>query len=108
MKLLMQVYSNALTRIKYINKITTDIVLTESKQAASKVKADTIKDLPPTFTTCTDAKEEADTQNYAIQDTMGTKQGTSDIVGMKVTDQVLHNNDGILKGVNKFLLSEVF
>lgn len=95
-------------------KFTTVTVLSESKQAATKVKANTKKDvpLPPaTFTTCADRKAEVNSHNYAIQATFGTKQGAaeaiSNIVGTEVTDQVLCNTDGSIKGVNKFILSEV-
>lgn len=111
MKLLIQTHSNALTRIKSTNIITTDIVLTESKWVAAKVKVDTGKDVPATFTTCADAKEEANSHNYTIQATISTKQGMakaiSNILGMEVNDQILSNIDGSLKGIDEFLLYEI-
>lgn len=59
-----------------------------------------------------EAKVEADDCNYAIQATIGAKEGAAEaiasIVGSAVTDNVLKHADCTLKGVDEYSPSELF
>lgn len=103
---------NTLTTIKSTDRVTADSVLAAAKQAATKLKRETGLDEKPKFETRAEAKVEADDRNYAIQATIGTKEGAAEaiasIVGSAITDSVLKHADGTPKGVDEYRLAEIF
>lgn len=103
---------NALTAIRSTDRVTADSVLDEAKRAAAKLKRETGIDEKPKFETRAEAKVEADDRNYAIQATIGTKEGAAEaiasIVGSAITDNVLKHADGTPKGVDEYFLAELF
>jgi hypothetical protein len=104
--------NNTHTIIKSTNRVTADSILTEAKKEAALLKRQTNLDEKPCFETRAEAKVEADDRNYAIQATIGTKEGAAEaitnIVGSDITDNVLKHNDGSPKGVNKYRLTALF
>ena len=72
------------------DRVTADSVLLATKTATAKLKKETGIDEKPQFDTQAEAKVEADDCNYAIQATIGTKEGAAEaiasIVGSAITD----------------------
>ena len=103
---------NALTIIKWTDRVTAESVLLDAMKAAAKLKKKMGFDEKTQFDTRVDAKVEADDCNYAIQATIGTKEGGAEaitfIVGSVITDNVLKHADGNPKGVDEYRLSELF
>lgn len=112
MRKLIEPGDNVLTTIKSTDRITPDTVLRASKNEADALARATNIAEKPKIETRADAKVEADDQNYAIQATIGTKEGAaeviSNIVGSDVTDHVLKHADGSPKGVDEYRLSDIF
>jgi hypothetical protein len=69
--------NNTLTIIKSTDCITANSILIEAKKEAALLKWQTNLDKKPRFETCAEAKVEADDCNYAIQATIGTKEGAA-------------------------------
>ena len=103
---------NSLTVIKSTDRVTAESVLLEAKKAAATLKRQTNVDEKPRFETRAEAKVEADDRNYAIQATIGTKEGAAEaittIVGSDITDNVLRHTDGSPKGVDEYRLAALF
>lgn len=101
--------TNSLTSIKSTDCITADSILDEATAAA--IKATGKDDAVQTKFTRSEARDEADSQNYSIQATIGTKEGTAEgitaLVGSAITDQILKNVDGTPKTVDEYLLYEL-
>jgi len=101
--------TNSLTSIKSTDCITTDSILRDATAAA--VRATGKSDAIQTKFTRSEARDEADSQNYSIQATIGTKEGTAEgitaLVGSAITDQILKNVDGTPKTVDEYLLYEL-
>jgi len=104
--------NNSLTVIKSTDHVTAESVLLELKKAAAALNHQTNVDKKPRFETRAEAKVEADDRNYAIQATIGTKEGAAKaittIVGSDITDNVLHHTDGSPKDVDKYRLAALF
>jgi hypothetical protein len=100
--------ANALTVIKSTDRVTAESILAEAKKAVVKPKKETGIDEKHQFKTRAEAKVEVDDPNYAIQATIGTKEGAaeaiSSIVGSAITDNVLKHADSTPKGVDKYHL----
>ena len=102
--------TNSLTSIKSTDCITTDSILHDAtiEARATSGKIDAIQ----TKFTRSEARDEADSQNYSIQATTGTKEGVADgitqLVGSAITDQILKNVDGTPKTVDEYSLWELF
>ena len=103
---------NALTVIKSTDRVTADSVLLAAKKAAAKLKKEASIDEKLQFDTQAEAKVEADDRNYAIQATIGTKEGAAEaiasIVGSAITDNVLKHAEGTPKGVDEYRLADLF
>ena len=103
---------NALTAIKSMDCITADTILVASKKEAATLKHQTGMDEEPKFDSCAEAKVEVDNSNYAIQATIGTKEGATKgittIVGLDIMDNVLCHADGTPKGVDEYCLHKLF
>ena len=88
-----------------------DRLCTPYKKAA-KLKKESGIDEKPQFDTHAEAKVEADDCNYAIQATIGTKEGAAEaiasIVGSAITDNVLKHADGTPRGVDEYRLADLF
>ena len=101
--------TNSLTSIKSTDCITTDSILRDATAAAVLATGDT--QAVQTKYTRSEARDEADSQNYAIQATIGTKEGTAEgitaLVGSAITDQILKNVDGTPKTVDEYHLYEL-
>ena len=99
--------TNSLTSIKSTDSVTTDSILaaatTEAIAAAGK------PDAIQTKYTRSEARDEADAQNYSIQATIGTKEGVAEgitqLVGSAITDSVLKNVDGSPKTVDEYTIA---
>ena len=107
--------TNELTSIKSTDRITPDTILRESKAEAARINARLpvgAPEIPPTIETRADAKVEADDRNYAIQATIGTKEGSVTFmrkaVGDDIVDQVTKHSDGRPKTVDDWKLSDLF
>ena len=104
--------NNALTIIRSTDRVTAESILSDAKKNAAKLKRETGIDEKPQFETRAEAKVEADDRNYAIQATIGTKEGAAEaiasIVGSAITDNVLKHADGTPKGVDEYRLAELF
>lgn len=101
--------NNTLTTIKSTDCITTDTILRDATAAAvaASGKADTTQ----TKYSRSEARDEADSQNFAIQATIGTKEGAAEgithLVGSAITDQILKNVDGTPKTVDEYAVWEL-
>ena len=106
---------NVLTVIKSTDRITPDTILRESKTEATRIntrKAPGDPDVPPKIETRADAKVEADDRNYAIQATIGTKEGSATslrkAIGNDIVDQVTKHSDGRPKTIDEWRLANIF
>jgi len=103
---------NILTRVKSTDEITTGSVLKLAKTRADELSTMTGKTVLPTFTTRTEAQEEADQLNVINQSVIGAKEGVveavSKLVGSDITDAILRTPDGRdHKSIDDFTLYEV-
>jgi hypothetical protein len=109
---LIEAGNNELNVMKSTDRITADSILIKAKRAAADLKKRTGMEETPKFESRAEAKVEADDRNYAIQATIGTKEGATEaitsIVGSTITDNVLKHDDGTPKGVDEYSLSELF
>ena len=71
---------NILTRVQSTNAITAGSVLKSAKKRADKLLATTSKTVLPTFTTQTEAQEEANRLNVINQSVIGAKEGVVEAV----------------------------
>jgi len=89
--------NNILTRVQSTNAITAGSVLKLAKKQADKLSATTGKTILPTFTTQTEAQEEADRLNVINQSVIGAKEGVveavSKLVGSDITNAILQTAD---------------
>eukprot|EP00956_Cyclotella_meneghiniana_P030944 scaffold79700_cov45-Cyclotella_meneghiniana.AAC.4 len=103
---------NDLTKLKSTHMVTASSILTASIKEAKELAKQSGVDEKPTIATRADAQDEADRRNYAIQATIGAKEGAAEAitnkVGSDITDSVLRNVDGNdNKGVDEYNLYEV-
>jgi hypothetical protein len=113
MTLLAEKGSNALTKLKSTDMHTASEILKASKKEAEDLAKTTgMPQEKPAIETRGDTQEEADRRNYAIQATIGAKEGAAEAitekVGTDVTDTILRNADGNdYKGVDDYQLYDV-
>ena len=85
--------NNILTRVQSTDAITAGSVLKSAKKRADELSTTTGKTVLPTFTTRTEAQEEADQLNVINQSVIGAKEGVveavSKLVGSDITDAIL-------------------
>jgi hypothetical protein len=103
---------NILTRIQSTDAITAGSVLKSAKKRADDLSTTTGKTILPTFTTRTEAQEEADRLNVINQSVIGAKEGVveavSKLVGSDITDAILRTADGSdFKSIDDYTLYEV-
>jgi hypothetical protein len=103
---------NILTGIRSTNAITAGSVLKSAKQRAEDLSSMTGKTVLPTFTTQTEAQEEADRLNVINQSVIGAKEGiveaVSKLVGRDITDAILRTADGSdFKSIEDYTLYKV-
>jgi hypothetical protein len=103
---------NILTRVQSTDAITAGSVLKLAKKRADKLLTATGKTVLPTFTTQTEAQEEANQLNVINQSVIGTKEGiveaVSKLVGSDITNAILRTADGSNhKSINAFTLYDV-
>ena len=87
-------------------------VLKSSKKRTDKLSTTTGKTILPTFTTRTEAQEEADQLNVINQSVIGAKEGVveavSKLVGSDITDAILRTADGSdFKSIDDYTLYKV-
>jgi hypothetical protein len=104
--------NNILMQVQSTNAITTGSVLKLAKKQADELSTTTGKTILPTFTTQTEAQEEADRLNIINQSVTGAKEGVVEavlkLVGSDTTDAILRTADGSNhKGINDFTLYDV-
>ena len=92
--------------------ITAGSVLKWAKKRVDELAVTTSKTVLPTFTTQTEAQEEANQLNIINQSVIGAKKGivkaVSKLVGSDITDAVLQTADGSNhKSIDDFMLYEV-
>jgi hypothetical protein len=84
---------NTLTRVQSTNAIMAGSFLKLAKKRADKLSTTTGKTVLPTFTTRTEAQEEANQLNLINQSVIGTKEGVveavSNLVGSNITNAIL-------------------
>jgi hypothetical protein len=84
---------NILTRVQSTDAITAGSVLKSAKKRADELSTTTGKTIFPTFTTRTEAHEEADRLNVINQSVIGAKEGVVEavlkLVGSDITDTIL-------------------
>ena len=71
---------NILTRVQSTDAITAELVLKSAKKRADALSTTTGKTILPTFTTQTEAQEEADRLNVINQSAIGAKEGIVEAV----------------------------
>ena len=103
---------NILTRIQSTDAITAGSVLKSAKKRADDLSTTTGKTILPTFTTRTEAQEEADRLNIVNQSVIGAKEGVvealSKLVGTDITDAILRTADGSdFKSIDDYTLHDV-
>jgi hypothetical protein len=103
---------NILTRVQSINVITAGSVLKSTKKQADKLSTTTGKTVLPTFTTQTEAQEEANQLNIINQSVIGAKEGVVEavlkLVGSDITDTILQTANGSdHKSIYDFTLYDV-
>jgi hypothetical protein len=103
---------NILTQEQSTNAITAGSVLKLANKRADELAATTGKTVLPTFTTQTEAQEEADQLNVINQSVIGAKEGVvkavSKLVSSDITDAVLGTANGSNhKSIDDFTLYEV-
>jgi hypothetical protein len=83
---------NILTRVQYTDAIMAGSVLKSAKKRVDELLATTSKTVLPTFTTRTEAQEEADQLNVINQSVIGAKEGVvkavSKLVSSDITDTI--------------------
>ncbi len=104
--------NNILTRVQSTDAITAGSVLKLAKKRADKLSTTTGKTVLPTFTTRTEAQEEADQLNVINQSVIGAKEGVVEavlkLVGSDITEAILQTADGSNhKSIDDFTLYEV-
>jgi len=104
--------ANILTQVQSTDAITAGSVLKAAKTRAEDLSQKTGKTVLPTFTTRTEAQEEADRLNVINQSVIGAKEGVveaiSKLVGTDITDAILRTADGSdHKSIDDFTLHEV-
>jgi hypothetical protein len=102
---------NILTQVQSTDAITAGSVLKSAKKRADELSTTTGKTILPTFTTRTEAQEEADRLNVINQSVIGAKEGVveavSKLVGSDITDAILRTADGSdFKSIDDFTLYE--
>lgn len=113
MALLAEKGPNELTTLKSTDMFTAAQILAASKKEAEALAKKTgMPQEKPAIETRGDAQEEADRKNYAIQATIGAKEGAAEAitekVGSDITDHVLRNADGNdYKGVDDYTLHDI-
>ena len=103
---------NILTRVQSTDAITAGSVLKSAKKRADELSTTTGKTILPTFTTRTEAQEEAGRLNVINQSVIGAKEGVveavSKLVGSDITDAILRTADGSdFKSIDDYTLYEV-
>jgi hypothetical protein len=103
---------NILTRVQSTNAITAGSVLELAKKRADKLLTTTGKTVLPTFTTQTEAQEEADRLNIINQSVIGAKEGVVEavlkLVGSNITNAILRTANGSdHKSIDDFTLYNV-
>ncbi len=90
--------NNILTHVQSTDAITAGSVLKSAKKQADELSTTTGKTILPTFTTQTEAQEEANQLNVINQSVIGAKEGVvevvSKLVGSNVTNAILRTADG--------------
>ena len=104
--------NNILTQVQSTNAITAESVLKAAKNRAGELSTMPGKTVLPTFTTRTEAQEEADQLNVINQSVIGAKEGVvetvSKLVSSDITNAVLRTADGSNhKSINNFTLYKV-
>ena len=104
--------NNILTRVQSTDAIMAGFVLKSAKKQADELLATTGKTVLPTFTTQTEAQEEADWLNVINQSVIGAKESVVEavlkLVGRDITDAILRTADGSdHKSINDFTLYQV-
>ena len=89
-----------------------DLFHKSAKKRADELSTTTGKTILPTFTTRTEAQEEADRLNVINQSVIGAKEGVveavSKLVGSDITDAILRTADGSdFKSIDDYTLYEV-
>ncbi len=89
---------NILTQVQSTDGITAGSFLKSAKKRADELSATTGKTVLPTFTTRTEAQEEADRLNIINQSVIGAKEGVvkavSKLVHSNITDTILQTANG--------------
>ncbi len=103
---------NILTSVQSTDAITAGSVLKTAKNQADKLSTTTGKIVLPTFTTQTEAQEEADGLNITNQSVIGAKEGVVEavlkLVGSNITNAILQTADGNdHKSIDDFTFYEV-
>jgi len=103
---------NILTRIQSTDAITAGSVLESAMKRADELLTTTGKTILPTFTTRTEAQEEADRLNVINQSKIVTKEdvveAVSKLVGSDITDAILRTADGSnFKSIDDYTLYKV-
>jgi hypothetical protein len=103
---------NILTRVQSTDAITAGSVLKSAKKRSDELSTMTGKTVLPTFTTQTEAQEEADRLNVIDQLVICAKKGVveavSKLVGSDITDAILQTADGSdHKSIDDFTLYKV-
>jgi hypothetical protein len=103
---------NIFKQVQSTNAITAGYVLKSAKKRADKLSTTTGITVLPTFTTRTEAQEEADRLSIINQSVIGTKEGiaeaVSKLVGSNITDTILRTaNRSNHKSMDNFTLYEV-
>ena len=104
--------NNILTQVQSTNAIMAGFVLKAAKQRSDKLLTMTGKTVHPTFTTLTEAQEEANRLNVTNQSVIGAKEGVvkavSKLVGSDITNTILQTPNGSNhKSINHFTLYKV-
>jgi hypothetical protein len=103
---------NILTRVQSTDAITAGSVLKSAKKRADKLSTTTGKTVLPTFTTQTEAQEEADRLNVINQSVIGAKEGVVEVVSKMVSSNITvailqTANDSNHKSIDNFTLYKV-
>jgi hypothetical protein len=103
---------NILTQVKSTDAIMAGSVLKSAKKQADELLTTTGKTVLPTFTTRTEAQEEANQLNVINQSVIGAKEGVvkavSKLVGSNITDTILRAAYGSdHKNIDNFMLYDV-
>jgi hypothetical protein len=104
--------ANILTQVKSTNAITAGSVLKTAKKRADELTTTTSKTILPTFTTQTEAQEEANHLNVINQLVIRAKEGVVEaltkLVGSNITNAILQTADGSdHKSIDDFTLFDV-